>query len=132
MKSLSKIKKDLRALNNYDVVMFGSYAKRESTIRSDIDVAIITKIKYRKKNKKIWYGILGKIQDGYDIKVFELLPLPIQIEIVNNYAVIFGNSSEISEYFYHYRKLWKDVEKRYMENQFASIKEKKEICKALT
>ncbi|MGQ9723169.1 MAG: hypothetical protein ACUVXA_17840, partial [Candidatus Jordarchaeum sp.] len=33
------------------------------------------------------------------------------------------NPLEISEYFYYYRRLWKDVEHRYRENQFTSYKE---------
>ena len=126
MVSSKKIIEDLKALSSYEVVLFGSFAKNESTLKSDIDVAVITKIKDKKKNKRIWYRLLGKIHHKYDIKVFEILPLPIQIEIINNYRVVFGNPLSISEYFYHFRKLWKDVEKRYKENQFSSIKEKKE------
>jgi hypothetical protein len=42
---------------------------------------------------------------------------------MSKYTVVFGDPLEISEYFYYYRKLWKDVEKRYLENQFTSYKE---------
>ncbi|MEM2985143.1 MAG: hypothetical protein QXL24_07970, partial [Candidatus Jordarchaeaceae archaeon] len=40
-----------------------------------------------------------------------------------NYVVVFGDPLEISEYFYYYRRLWKDVEQRYKDNQFTSYKE---------
>ena len=121
-----KIKDELKALKDYEVVIFGSLVNGKYTKRSDIDVAVITRIKSREKNKEIWYNLLDKVSSSYDLKVFELLPLPMQISIADSHKVIFGDSIDISEYFYHFRKLWKDVEKRYMENQFTSIKEKKE------
>ena len=36
---------------------------------------------------------------------------------------------ELSEYFYHYRKLWKDVKQRFEENQFSGVDEKIAILK---
>ena len=53
------------------------------------------------------------------------------MEVVNNYKVIFGDEPEISEYFYLYRKIWKDVEPRYRQNQYKNIKEKIEAMKWL-
>ncbi|HDH44732.1 MAG TPA: nucleotidyltransferase domain-containing protein, partial [Thermococcus sp.] len=50
--------------------------------------------------------------------------LYIKIEIIRDYKVICGDELEISEYFYHFRKLWKDMEKRIKENQFSGVKEK--------
>ena len=126
MTSIKKIKNKLKALDNYEVVVFGSLISGKHTKRSDIDIAVITRLKSRGKNKEIWYNLLNKVLSGYDLKVFELLPLPMQISISDNHKVIFGDSLEISEYFYHFRKLWRDVEKRYNENQFTSLKEKKE------
>ena len=131
MTSIKKIKNNLKGLNNYEVVIFGSLINRKYTKRSDIDSAVITRIKNREKNKEIWFNLLNKVTSGYDLKVFELLPLPMQISIADGHIVIFGDSLEISEYFYHFRKLWKDVEKRYKENQFASIKEKKEALQRI-
>ena len=124
MPSLKKIKEDLKALKQYDVVLFGSIASKQATPRSDIDIAVLSKTSDREKNKDLWYNLLEKVPTSYDFKVFELLPLPIQINIANNNKVIFGDPLEISEYFYYFRKLWKDTEKRYIDNQFSNFREK--------
>ena len=68
---------------------------------------------------------------NFVIDKLKSIPQPVKIEIINNYKVIFGNQLEISEYFYHFRKLWKDMEKRYRENQFASIKEKRQLLRKM-
>jgi predicted nucleotidyltransferase len=58
------------------------------------------------------------------MKIFELLPLYIQIEIISNSIVVSGDELELSEYFYKFRKKWKDMKFRYESNQFQSIEEK--------
>ena len=122
-KSLSEIRRDLEPLRDYWVVVYGSYARNQCTPRSDIDVAVITKIRDPNANIKILWTLFSKIKPGYDVRIFELLPLPIKISVINNYIVIFGDPLDISEYFYFYRKLWKDVKPRYLANQFKSYKE---------
>lgn len=124
MKSIQEIKNDLSILNNYEVVLFGSYASCEADIRSDIDIAIITRENDRKKALELWTKLLGKAHDNYDIKIFELLPLHIKASLIQNYKVIFGNRLDISEYFYYFRKLWNDMKYRFKDNQFKNIKEK--------
>ncbi|PKP56097.1 MAG: DNA polymerase subunit beta [Candidatus Altiarchaeales archaeon HGW-Altiarchaeales-2] len=119
-----EIKNDLKDLRTYDVAVYGSYVK-EKSIR-DIDIVVITKIKNKDENLKIWDGIIGKFPQLYDIKIFELMPLTIQISVINNCKVIFGDSLDISEYFYFYRKLWNDQKHRIEENRFESYKDK--IC----
>lgn len=125
--NLQKVKVDLKPLKELgDVVIFGSYATGHATQRSDIDVAIITHSRDRESNKELWWQALGKTNPAkYDVKVFELLPLPVQMSVIENYVVVFGNRLDLSEYFYFYRKLWRDVEPRYLANQFKSVKEKK-------
>ena len=124
MKDIKAIKNDLSLLKDYEVVLFGSYASGKADIRSDIDIAIITREKDRKKAMELWKKALGKAPDNYDIKIFELLPLHIKASIFKNYKVIFGNRLDISEYFYEFRKLWNDMKYRFEENQFKSGKEK--------
>ncbi len=124
MKNLQEIKKDLSLLNDYEVVLFGSYASGKADIRSDIDIAIITREKDRKKAMELWNKVLGKAPENYDIKIFELLPLHIKASLFQNYKVVFGNRLDISEYFYEFRKLWNDMKYRFKENQFRSAKEK--------
>lgn len=53
----------------------------------------------------------------YDVKIFELLPLRIKMSIIKDHIVVYGNELELSEYFYHYRKLWMDSKHRII-NQF--------------
>lgn len=126
-KTLDKIRKDLLFIKEqgYSAVLYGSYVRNEDTPRSDIDVAVInSKIRDKKKNMKIWWQLLGKASSIYDIRIFELLPLYIKIEIIEEHIVLFGDELELSEYFYFYRKLWKDQVHRIEENQFSSIREK--------
>lgn len=123
-RSLKKIKKELSDLGDHWVVIYGSYLTDYFHQGSDIDVAVITREKDPKKNKEIFIQIQKYRQGTYDLKVFELLPLPIKASIMENYEVLFGPELEISEYFYHYRSLWKDVKRRYERNQFKSVEEK--------
>ncbi|MBY9010103.1 MAG: nucleotidyltransferase domain-containing protein [Candidatus Lokiarchaeota archaeon] len=125
---LNNVKKDLKKIDNFWVVIYGSsLSEYYIPLKSDIDIAIITQIKEKKENITIWKDIMGEFAEKYDIKIFELLPLFIKIEIIENYRVIFGNPLEISEYFYHYRSIWKDMVHRIESNRFKSIKEKIEL-----
>ncbi len=124
MKNILEIKKDLSIFKDYEVVLFGSYASGKADIRSDIDIAIITREKDRKKGMELWKKVLGKAPENYDIKIFELIPLPIKASLFQNYKVVFGDRLDISEYFYEFRKLWNDMKYRFKENQFKSTKEK--------
>jgi len=128
--SLEKIRADLSKLKEFEVVVYGSFCTSYFHQRSDIDVAVITRKTSPQTNQKTWAKLLGKAPDIYDIKVFELLPLEIKISIANNYQAIFGDRLEISEYFYHFRKLWVDVAHRFYENQFTSFREKEKALKA--
>ena len=65
-----------------------------------------------------------KIPSIYHLNIFELLHLNVKADIMDNHIVIFGDRLEISEYFYHFRKLWNDQKHRYYDNQFSSFKEK--------
>ncbi|MFX1512847.1 MAG: nucleotidyltransferase domain-containing protein [Promethearchaeota archaeon] len=123
--STTKIREDLTPLEGYWVVMYGSYIDDNYIpYRSDIDVAVISKIKNPHTNLNLWREILGKTSSLYDVRIFELLPLFIQIRIINSYRIIFGDALEISEYFYKFRKIWKDMVFRYENNQFKGIEEK--------
>ena len=121
-KSLKKIKEDLSFLKDYWVVLYGSYVRNEFTRRSDIDVAVIT----RKKGFKENVSIFKKLQQApppYDIRIFELLPLHIKMEIFKKYIVLFGDPLEISEYMYSYYRIWRDMEFRIRENRIRSVED---------
>jgi predicted nucleotidyltransferase len=117
---IEKIKKDFEDFKDktFGILLFGSYAKNENTERSDIDICLVG------VDKNTYLNILKKLGNKYDIKIFEELPLYIKIDIIKNHKVIWGNELEVSEYFYKFRKIWRDMEKRIEENQFKSVREK--------
>jgi len=117
-KSLDEIRRDLKALKNYWVVVYGSYVGEGFTPRSDIDVAVITRNYNIEENMRTYWNLLPKIKPEYDLRIFELLPLHIKINVIRNHIVIFGDPLAISEYFYFYRKIWKDMEHRFIQNQY--------------
>lgn len=124
--SLEKIRNELKPINGYAAVVYGSWCTGHFSARSDIDVAVVSMSRSHKKNLEFFEKLLGAAPQRYDIKVFELLPLTVQMSIVENHNAVFGDELELSEYFYHYRKLWKDVRGRIAENQFGSAMEKLE------
>jgi len=122
---LNEIKKDLKKLDEFWVVAYGSILSNYYIPhKSDIDIAIITQKREKESNTTIWKNTWGAFSESFDIKIFELLPLSIKMEVIKNYQVIFGNPLEISEYFYHYRAIWKDMVHRIESNRFKSIQEK--------
>ena len=124
---LQQIQTDLNFLDRYEIIIYGSYVSNQMTPRSDIDIAIITRDPDPSINSRIQLDIMGQFNPLYDIRVFEMLPLHIQINIIKNHLVLFGDELELSEYFYFYRKLWNDVKQRIAENQFQDSKEMRKI-----
>jgi len=110
--SLDQIKKDLQPLSKYEVVIFGSYVAGEFRKGSDIDVAVITRIRDERQNFAILKELIGNVKPVYDVRIFELLPLKVKASIIENHIVVFGDELEISEYFYFWRKFWEDVKHR--------------------
>jgi hypothetical protein len=96
---------------------------------SDIDIGIITYKSKMNENIEIQKELLGKFPLIYDIRVFELFPIDIKIQIIKNYEVLFGDILEISEYFYIFRKKWDDIKYRILENQFSSFQERLSLMK---
>ncbi|GBE55188.1 MAG TPA: nucleotidyltransferase domain-containing protein [Euryarchaeota archaeon] len=122
--NLEKIKKDLTFLKDYEVVLYGSYVTEEARVGSDIDVAVITRIKDRDKNVELLKSFIGKTIPVYDIRIFELLPLKLKASMMDDYLVLYGEELEISEYFYYYRKLWNDQKHRIIGGYHKNYKEK--------
>ncbi|MEM3893613.1 MAG: nucleotidyltransferase domain-containing protein [Thermofilum sp.] len=110
--SLEEIKRDLRALSSFEAVVFGSYVTGEFREGSDIDVAVITRLRDQDKNLEIQRSLIGRFKPIYDVRVFELLPLKVKASIIDDYIVLFGDELEISEYFYYWRKVWEDEKHR--------------------
>lgn len=121
--NLKQIKDDLAFLRGYDVVVFGSSVTGEFRAGSDIDIALITRINDYEKNLDILKSFIGRAPAVYDIRVFELLPLKIKASVMDHYIVLCGALPDISEYFYHYRKLWDDCKHRVAAGYFVSYRE---------
>ncbi len=125
---LNKIRNDLEKLEKYQAVIYGSFLTDYFIPhRSDIDIAIITRNHEKESNIHVLKELAGEFSNKYDIKIFELLPLYLKIEIIDNYQVLFGNSLDISEYFYQFRSIWKDMAHRIEDNRFKNINEKFEL-----
>jgi predicted nucleotidyltransferase len=110
--NLDKIRKDLSFLSGREVVLFGSYVKGDFGPRSDIDVAVITRLQDRREIMDVRIEASGKAPKGYDIQVFEQLPLIVKGSILQDFEVLFGNPLEIGMYFYFVRKIWEDYRHR--------------------
>ncbi len=127
---MDKLKEILVPLKEkFEVVLFGSLVEGGVRPRSDIDVAILSRKTEKKENIEIQKDILGEYPLKFDLRVFELLPIYIQISIIENYKVIFGDPLEISEYFYYFRKKWDDCKLRILSNQFTSYHDRLSLIK---
>ena len=127
---LGQIREELKLLKEkYDVVAYGSYVEGGMRPNSDIDIAVISHQTSKELNIKLQKGLLGKFPLKYEVRIFELLPIYIQISIIENYRVVFGDLLEISEVFYQFRKKWDDCKYRILLNQFSSYKERVSLTK---
>ncbi len=106
------------------ILLFGSSARMEDVERSDIDICIV-----RPVNDGLLTEMNQMLGGKYDIKVFENLPLYIQIEIIRDHKIIHGDEVELSAYFYRFRRLWADMVPRVEYNQFDSVGERMIIRK---
>jgi len=132
MKSVKfgQIREKLKFLKEkYDVVAYGSYVEGGMRPNSDIDIVVISHQTNKELNIKLQEELLGKLPLKYEVRIFELLPIHIQISIIENYRVVYGDLLEISEYFYQYRKKWDDCKYRILFNQFLSYKERVSLTK---
>lgn len=126
MVEIEDLKKDFSFLNGkvLGILLYGSHAQGENTLRSDVDICIV--VGDKKKLTEILRETLRKVDKNYDIKLFEELPLHIKISIIENNRIIYAkNKPELYEYFYFYRKLWEDQKHRQDIN-------KKEIIETLS
>ncbi len=121
MVSMEELRRDFREFKDLcmGILLYGSHIKGEATGRSDVDVCLV------RPKPGTYEKVLERLGGKYDVKVFEELPpLYIQIDIIKNHRVIYGDELELSEYFYRFRKLWNDMEHRIRENRFESVREK--------
>ena len=118
MVNRESLEKDFSFLNSRKdvlaILLYGSMVKGEETPRSDIDICIVAP----ECNDRA--GLLMQIfrnidvfSKRYDVKIFEELPLYIQIQVIQKHDIIYANDVyEMYEYFYYFRKLWDDQASR--------------------
>lgn len=108
---INKLKKDFNKFKDkvLAILLYGSYAVGKETLRSDIDICLVAG--NSEKAKELYKETLSlqAKEPKYDIHIFELMPLYLKHEIINNSKIIFAKSApELSYYFYFFRKLWQD------------------------
>ncbi|WP_297068278.1 nucleotidyltransferase domain-containing protein, partial [Thermococcus sp.] len=101
MSIIEQLRRDFRPFKDdcMGILLYGSYVRGEATERSDVDVCLVN------PKAGTYERVLERLGGKYDVKVFEELPLYIQIEVIKNHRVIYGDELELSEYFYRFRKL---------------------------
>lgn len=122
--SMDELRRDLASLGASEVVVFGSAATGDMHARSDVDVAVVTRDADRARNEALWGELLGRAPDAYEVRIYELLPLPVQVAIADDHVVVFGDELDLSEYFYEARKRWRDVGPRMRANRFETVAER--------
>jgi len=111
---VEKIKRDFGFLTDrrdvLAVLLYGSQASGESTPRSDVDICIVAP---KADRDELFRTILRHVREPYDVKIFESLPMYLKIQVIKNHIVVYAREIlDLYEYFYTYRKLWKDQERR--------------------
>jgi len=94
------------------VLVFGSSLEGGGR---DVDICIV-KVKEDLSPKEILKEIFRKVdvyKKKYDVWFFEELPLYMKMEIIESHRVVFCRDLlELHEYFYQFRKIWKDQMRR--------------------
>ena len=90
------------------VFLYGSYANGSADERSDIDICIVAGKEFEPVylQSLVWRNTRS---EKYDIRIFELLPLFIQIRILAQGILLYSpDTAGLFEYLYTYRKMWDD------------------------
>ncbi|MEA2075146.1 MAG: nucleotidyltransferase domain-containing protein [Euryarchaeota archaeon] len=113
-----KVREDFRFLFDNSLVLgvllYGSVVTGESNERSDIDICVVAPS--ASDRVELSRGIMTNVRDErYDVRVFELMPLYLRMEVVEHGEVVHAQDIyELYEYFYTFRKLWDDQKRRQM------------------
>ena len=116
-KLIKEIKRDFSLLDREDILailLYGSLVKDENHSRSDIDICIVApQCQQREELLKEIYRKIDVYTKKYDVRIFERLPLYLQITIIMDHEIIYTKDIyELYEYFYFFRKLWDDQKHR--------------------
>ena len=89
------------------IILYGSIVKGKMTNLSDIDIAVYYHDD-KKERFKFRMKVLGRIDDKFDVQIFQDLPLYVQKDIVSSGEVIYY--SDYREIFKIYMKTIRDFE----------------------
>jgi hypothetical protein len=109
--SATRVARDFEFLKDrvLAVLIFGSKAIEGEEGR-DTDICIVAPEGFDIKEVFRQVDVAGK---KYDVWLFEELPLYMKMEVIERHEVVFcRNILELYEYFYQFRKLWKDQKRR--------------------
>ena len=105
-----QILKDLKPVSSYvrGIYLYGSQAEGRADIRSDIDICLVAGFDQDPTSLQflVWKQVRS---DTYDIRIFELLPLYIQMTILARGILLSSpDPAALGEYLYSYWKRWDD------------------------
>ena len=111
---IQNVRKDFSFLKDevLAVLIFGSVHEGKAGKKSDVDICIVAPGKDPKSLLRDVFRHVDVVGKGYDVFVFEELPLHIKVEVMNKNTVVFGNVFDLYEYFYKFRKIWNDQKHR--------------------
>lgn len=88
--AVDRILSDELKENIQAILLFGSFADKSFTIRSDIDICVIFKKDLSlKEATKFRMRIAGQLSEKIDIQVFNTLPQKIKREIARNHKLLY-------------------------------------------
>lgn len=103
-REIERIKEDFEFLCDkvLGVLIYGSKVVGEETEKSDTDVCIVAP----HKEREIYRETLSL---PYDIKIFEFMPMYLKMEVIEHHILpCMTDRYDLYEYFYSFRKRWKD------------------------
>lgn len=89
------------------IIIYGSVLTDYYLERSDIDICIYIR-EEKTKLTEIWLDLLSNFPEKYDIQMFQLLPLYLQIEILKGEIIYVKNEDFVYKVAYQTIDRWED------------------------
>ncbi len=112
-----EILRRLQGLPHFDklrfVYLYGSTVTGKQSKRSDIDIALYYDITDKFELHDLLFFISGSFPDKYDIHMFQLLPLYVQIEVFKGELLYTDDKRFVHDIAWKTIKEYNDFEPRY-------------------